>query len=176
MVGARTGIGVVLLCCLAAGEAGAETIARDATRETPFRVRIAGRALAASVLSALGGASDRLRTPACAAIFGDFSDGAGRTLQANLDALEQTGPGYLRLIGFYDGTGQTRCLRARTFAITAAGSRAVWVCPQFALEQHRDRLAAEVVLIHEALHSLGLGEDPPSAAEITARAMQRCSQ
>jgi hypothetical protein len=128
------------------------------------------------VQKALRGAADRLRAPGCAAIFEDFTDNTGRPLQANLDALEQTGPGYLGLIGFYDGSAQRSCLHARTFAITAAGSRAVWVCPQFAFEQHRDPLVGEVVLIHEVLHSLGLGEDPPSALEITARVMQRCGR
>jgi hypothetical protein len=176
MAGAHTGLGIVLVGCLATGEAGAEAIAGAATRELSFRVRIGRRALAASVRSALGGASDRLRVPACAAIFAEFSDGAGRTLQANLDALDQTGPGYLGLIGFYDGLGQARCLRERTLAITAAGSRAVWVCPQFAVEQRRDPGLAEVVLIHEALHSLGLGEDPPSAAEITSHVVKRCGR
>jgi hypothetical protein len=30
------------------------------------------------------------------------------------------------------------------------------------------------VIIHEMLHSLGLGENPPSSKEITLRVMQRC--
>jgi hypothetical protein len=67
-------------------------------------------------------------------------------------------------------------MRARTLAVTAPGSRAVWVCPQFALEQRRDPGLAEVTLLHEALHSLGLGEDPPSAAEITSRIVTRCGR
>jgi len=33
-----------------------------------------------------------------------------------------------------------------------------------------------VVVIHEALHSLGLGEDPPSSREITARVSSACLQ
>jgi hypothetical protein len=70
----------------------------------------------------------------------------------------------------------SRCARGRTLAVTAPGSRAVWVCPQFALEQRRDPGLAEVTLLHEALHSLGLGEDPPSAAEITSRIVTRCGR
>ena len=33
---------------------------------------------------------------------------------------------------------------------------------------------AEVVVIHEALHTLGLGENPPSSAEISIRVAARC--
>jgi hypothetical protein len=32
----------------------------------------------------------------------------------------------------------------------------------------------EAVTIHEALHTLGLGENPPSSREITARVVERC--
>ena len=85
----------------------------------------------------------------------------GLVLGAYLPAtLAQSGPGYLTLIGWYDGQGVAACLRGRTLAVTAAGSRAVWICPQFALEQRRDPGLAEATLVHEALHSLGLGENP----------------
>ena len=33
---------------------------------------------------------------------------------------------------------------------------------------------ARAVIIHEALHSLGLGENPPSSQAITARVLNRC--
>ena len=35
-------------------------------------------------------------------------------------------------------------------------------------------LRREAILIHEALHSLGLGEDPPSSDYITERIRARC--
>lgn len=141
-----------------------------------FRVRIAWEALSHSVGSALQGAAKRLQTPACSRIFGDFKDAGGRTLQANLDALELSGPSYLSQIGFYTGQGRVHCLNEGTFAITFPGSRAVWVCPQFAFKQRRDPGLAEAVLIHEALHSLGLRENPPSSAQITAAVVARCGR
>ena len=151
--------------------AGLESMPPDA-----FRVRIAWEALSHSVGSALQGAARRLQTPACSRIFGDFKDAGGRTLQANLDALELSGPGYLSQIGFYTGQGRVHCLNEGTFAITFPGSRAVWVCPQFAVKQKRDPGLAEAVLIHEALHSLGLRENPPSSTEITAAVVARCGR
>jgi hypothetical protein len=33
---------------------------------------------------------------------------------------------------------------------------------------------AEATVIHEALHTLGLGENPPTSREITAGVLKRC--
>ena len=170
------GSSAVLMAWLAAGATGPQGESASATVVASFRVRINHGALATAVLAALEGASRRLAAATCTAIFSEFSDGTGQTLQANLDALGQSGASYLTLIGFYDGQGHGHCLRGRTLAITAPGSRAVWVCPKFALEQRRDPGLAEATLIHEALHSLGLGEDPPSSAEITSRVVARCGR
>jgi len=38
----------------------------------------------------------------------------------------------------------------------------------------RDPILADAALIHESLHSLGLGENPPSSLEITSRVISRC--
>ena len=50
----------------------------------------------------------------------------------------------------------SRCESAR------AASRGAW------------RGALEATLIHEALHTLGLGENPPTSREITSRVVSRC--
>lgn len=34
----------------------------------------------------------------------------------------------------------------------------------------------DIVIIHEMLHSLGLGENPPTSDEITKRVVQRCGR
>jgi hypothetical protein len=68
-----------------------------------------------------------------------------------------------------------RCRQEETLAIAAVGSRAVYVCPRAIVAwAHRNRAWAEATLIHEALHTLGLGENPPSSVEITERVIQRC--
>jgi hypothetical protein len=38
----------------------------------------------------------------------------------------------------------------------------------------RDSSTSEILIIHEVLHTLGLGENPPPSADITARVMARC--
>jgi hypothetical protein len=172
----RVGLRVALVASLVCG-AGAGVMADGvAPGGATFRVRIRARALAAAVRDALDGAARRVGRPECAAIFRDFNDASGRPLQDNLDLLGQSGPSYLVLLGFYDGEGADRCGRGQTLAITTPGSRAVWVCPRFALAQRRDPRLGEATLLHETLHSLGLGEHPPTPAEITSKVMERCSQ
>jgi hypothetical protein len=40
----------------------------------------------------------------------------------------------------------------------------------------RNSRHAEALVIHEMLHSLGLGENPPPSDEITARVRARCGE
>ena len=39
----------------------------------------------------------------------------------------------------------------------------------------REGVTAEVYVIHEMLHTLGLGETPPSSQEITQRVKRECA-
>ena len=62
-------------------------------------------------------------------------------------------------------------------AVAHPGSRAVQVCPEAIRFRYRkDPRYVEAILIHEALHTLGLGENPPSSFEITKRVMRRCER
>jgi hypothetical protein len=58
--------------------------------------------------------------------------------------------------------------------VTTGKSRYVYVCPQFREYQDRRPELAPVLVIHEALHTLGLGENPPTSTEITSRIAARC--
>ena len=119
----------------------------------------------------------RLAESPCSLVFSDFRDPQGRKLQENLDALGQSGPGYLAWLNFYDGSGRVRCEDRGTLASTSPGSRIVYICSQqFAEKQHRDPGLTAAILIHEELHSLGLAENPPSSQEITARVISRCGR
>jgi hypothetical protein len=131
-----------------------------------------------AVRQAIEGASLRLERPGCQQVLSDFSDGAGRPLQAALDELGETPASYLRrLVFFYDGASQRRCASGEVLGGTQPGSRVIYVCPrQFFEAYRRDTLLAEVFVIHETLHSLGLGENPPASLEITQRVMTRCSE
>jgi hypothetical protein len=123
------------------------------------------------------GARRRLEQPACRALFAEFSDASGRTLQENLDALGETGATYPALILFADGTNRPRCREREVFAFTTPGSRVVHICGR-QLKDLADRspVRAQAIVIHEVLHTLGLGENPPSSTEITARVLARCQQ
>ena len=136
-----------------------------------FRVRIGGSPHAQALRLALTGAHERLGRPKCRRLFTDFRDEKGLPLQERLDALGLSGQQFLGYIGLYEGFGTRRCGQVKVLAFTQPGSLAVRVCPQVA---RHDRETLEMAVIHELLHSLGLGENPPSSAEITQQVMRRC--
>jgi hypothetical protein len=61
-------------------------------------------------------------------------------------------------------------------AFTSPGSQVVYYCgDRFIRNLTRRGLSAlATTIIHEELHSLGLGENPPSAEEIGRRVEARC--
>ena len=129
---------------------------------------------AATVERAKAGAARKLRDPECMKLLTDFHDGQGRPLQ---EALEKWGVGaaeYLQMIPFLDGASQTLCRWSKVDLVTSPGVPRVFVCAQFAVTQIREPWMAEHVVIHEMLHTLGLGENPPSSVEITQRVKGRC--
>jgi len=169
----RGAAGVWFLCAglnvAAAPAVGAEEM------DASLQVRIGRRADAAAVRHAVEGAFRRLGEPGCRRVFSDFKDAAGHTLQDDLDGLGQTAQGYLGWVFFYDGFAESRCLKTSIQAFTSRGSRVVHICTaQFTHTQLTEPATAEAIVIHEALHSLGLGENPPVSAEITRRVLTRC--
>ncbi|HEY1250593.1 MAG TPA: hypothetical protein VGH97_05350 [Thermoanaerobaculia bacterium] len=118
----------------------------------------------------------RLGDPACRQVFSEFRDGSGATLQARLDAIGQTAASYLGWIWFVDGGVGGRCERPEVVAFTSPGSQVVRFCGERftrALATRGPGFLAAIV-IHEELHSLGLGENPPTSDEITRRIEARC--
>jgi len=130
---------------------------------------------AAALEGAVAGAARRLARPECRRIFLEFHDAAGTPLQEHLEALGLAPAEYLRHVVFVDGRGRRTCRRGEVIAVTAPGSRVVYVCGRAFHElAARDRVRAEIVVLHETLHTLGLGEDPPTSLEITRRVAERC--
>jgi hypothetical protein len=124
---------------------------------------------------AVMGARQRLGQRECQQVFSEFKDASGRSLQEKLDAQGQTAASYLSLILFADGARLRRCQDQNIFAMTDPGGRVVYVCwRQFAFADGNNPTLTEAFLIHEELHSLGLGENPPSPKEITARVLAMC--
>ena len=162
----------VLMSCISSVAASREAGAADNTAEaTPFRVRV-HHEVGQAVTRALVGADRLLAEPACQEVLTDFRDASGRTLKEVLDGSEVSARAYLRWIVFTDGGGLKACNGKTTLAVTEPGSRVVFVCPTAFVE--RDPEEAEAALIHEMLHTLGLGENPPRSRDITARVRIRC--
>jgi len=126
---------------------------------------------------ALDGASRRLESARCQTVFADFRDERGRPLQERLAELGMSGQSYLELVVFYDGTGQATCRRDGVLAFTGQGHRVVYLCRERFEREWRagESRFAEIVLIHEMLHTLGLGENPPSSQAITNHVLRHCS-
>jgi len=161
------------VCSVAASRAAG---AADSTPEAaPFRVRVPHNDVAQAVKRALAGADRLLADPACQEVLTDFRDASGRALKEVLDGSDVSARGYLRWIVFSDGRGLKACSSKATLAVTEPGSRVVFICPTAFVEVasgHPEE--AEATLIHEMLHSLGLGENPPRSRDITERVRVRC--
>ena len=175
----RVGALLTTFFCLAGPPAATDTGVPVVGRERlPLNVRFADEARAEVVRRAVLGAHDALGGSRCREIFSAFRDASGRPLQQTLDTLGVTGQGYLGLVLFYDGSELPACRTTgdRTvFAATTPGSRAVRVCgARFARELRMRPVEGAAVIIHETLHSLGLGENPPTSEAITWRVMERC--
>jgi hypothetical protein len=146
--------------------------------EAAFALQVRSRnAMAVAALTEAGRAAvARLAAPECARIFSEFRDQSGLTLQQRLDALGRSGSAQLLAVYFYDGANRRGCQSRGTLAVTEPGSVVVHVCPQFVLRQRQDPDQAPVALIHELLHTLGLGENPPSSDAITRHVRARCGR
>ena len=170
---------VAILAALAATAAFAEnnTVAGAAA---PMSVSISffiDRRLPAELRPSLDAALLKLADSRCQEVLTDFRDGEGRRLDDNLAAIGHSPTSYLGLVLFYDGRATQTCANRDVLAWTQPGSRAVQICwNQFGAQQRWDLGYTANIIIHEALHTLGLEEDPPDNREITARVAARCGR
>jgi hypothetical protein len=130
------------------------------------------------VEQAIHRAARRLAGPRCAQVLSDFRDGSGRLLSERLAVFGVTPAAYvMNWIWFIDGRDQPLCDPGYgRAAFTQAGSRVIFICPRTFVEPHLPGITlwSEMVIIHEALHALGLGEDPPTSEQITRQVLARC--
>jgi len=111
----------------------------------------------------------------CLGLLSEFRDEAERPLVERLEALGPDTQSYLELILFRDGSGSPQCAGDLTFAVTTPRGRVIFVCGRrFERLWRRDASAAYAVIIHEVLHTLGLGENPPPGEAITLRVLALC--
>lgn len=135
--------------------------------KNPFLVSAANNAFALAL--------QKLANPGCQQIFRDFHDAKGRALQARLDSLDHTGASFLQILRFANGERLSPCQSSGVLAATTPFSHVIFLCGiQFFEREHHDPEFAAALVIHEMLHSLGLGENPPASNEITMRVLERC--
>jgi hypothetical protein len=103
-------------------------------------------------------------------------DRTGHPLDERLRTLAVDQQTYLTLLFFVDGSREVPCIKG-SFAFTTQGSRVVRICVE-ELKRTWQSNPEHVVsrVIHEMLHTLGLGEDPPSSEEITRRVVASCGR
>lgn len=158
-------------------EDGTEASSTETSRSSVTkwsRVRLTDPFAAYETRRALDRARALLAQPRCAAVLTDFDDREGRPLAERVSALGVDAQAYLELIVFIDGTRDELCTKG-VMAFTAPGSRVVRLCATEVTRTSqvwRDYVA--VALIHEMLHTLGLGENPPASHEITRRVLNGC--
>jgi len=118
------------------------------------------------------GARERLGDPECQAVLADFQSVNGGRLDLVLRSTGRTAQEQLDLLVLESGLGRPLCDRRVSMAFTRIGSPEVSIClrPFTLLPQPMQ----EAVLIHEMLHSLGLGENPPESVAITTQVLKRC--
>lgn len=130
------------------------------------------------VLRTVERAARKLGEPGCATLLTDFTDSrTGESLAATLAASGRKASDLLSSLRFLDADHMVQCRRRAAWAWVPVGADVVFVCrSRFTDLVRKDEWLAGNVLVHEALHSLGLGENPPSSEEITERVVRRCGR
>jgi hypothetical protein len=124
---------------------------------------------------ALRGAAEWLQAQKCQGLLTEFSDRRGRALTERLGELRMSLAEYVNALIVEDGEPYRQCGEQGVLAFTVVGSRVIHVCGRvFARAAQRDGEEARATIVHELLHSLGLGENPPSPRDITYRVKELC--
>ena len=167
-------IAVYMFVALPILSAAPEDPSADSLSLSSIHVMLYGRS-GAIVREAVAGAIRRVTRPQCESLVGELTDERGYPLAWNLSQTGMTPSGYLAEMRFVEGEGTYQCGFESTVALTRPSSRVVFVCGgRFAHYFSTRRLRGEVIIIHEFLHSLGLGENPPSSNTITELVEERC--
>ena len=166
---------IVRLCAVvAAGWVGSASVMAERMEQKPWQlVRIPDPVARAAAIAALESAAGRLVDGECRKVLSDFANGRGQTLADHLSSLQVDIQSYVRMVTFIDDSRHVICEKGGLF-FTSPGSRVVRVCVE-QLKRTKSRPGHLMALfIHEVLHTLGLGESPPSSEAITARVIARC--
>jgi len=159
---------------IACGVTSCLTIPAGTSAEPMIRLFVGTERFA--MMRAADGAARRLATPECQRVLDDFTDPSGLTPAGKLAQLGKTPIEFFNALYFTDDRETPCCLRRGTLAFTAPGQRVIRICGRrFAAVSFANPAYGDAVLIHEMLHALGLGENPPSSTDITRQVLARCS-
>jgi hypothetical protein len=156
----------------ARAQAASPRSSRTAPDESTARIRVPNMATEWPLRQAINGAHQWLGDSVCQEVLSDFQDLSGTPLSDVLAEKELTPQEHLGYLAFWDGSHLRQCHVPGVAFATAPGYAIVYVCPA-TFRRLRPR-EARATVIHEMLHTLGLGENPPSSREITARVLERC--
>ncbi len=126
---------------------------------------------------AIDGAVRRLENARCTAVFADFEDASGGPLPAGRAPFSDAPIGFLRSVRFFDASFAPQCRDGSSLAFTTPGAGAIFICARaFEARALENPKLAQIIIIHELLHTLGLGENPPTSQAITRQVMARCGR
>jgi hypothetical protein len=165
---------VLTLNASALAQAASPGPSRASLDESTARIRVPDVATEWPLRQAINGAHQWLEDPACQAVFSDFQDLSGTLLADVLAERQLTPQEHLGRLAFWDGSHFRQCRVPGIAFITGPGYAIIYVCPAGFRRLSRAPREARATVIHEVLHSLGMGENPPSPREITARVLERC--
>ncbi len=168
------GVGIVVWALHAPTTALAGGSAHAPLGPSTTRIHLLDLATAWRLRQAIDGAHEWLADPGCTAVFSDFEDLSGTRLSDVLAERGLTGQEQLDRLGFFDGSDLRQCDAPGAAFRTAPGYALVYVCPIGFRQVSTDTYEARAMVIHEVLHTLGLGENPPAPDEITHRVLERC--
>lgn len=141
------------------------------------RVMINDAVARAAIHTAMDDVVRWIREPRCQTVLAEFRDEAGCPLTQRLENLGVSFERYLTWVFFRDASDPKRCDNPSTFAVTKPGSRIVFMCTAaFHRLTRQEPARAKALIIHEVLHTLGLGENGrhPTSDAITRLVLARC--
>src|SRR4030095_2703880 len=117
-------------------------------------------------------AAARLALCSCQKVLSDFTDKNGVLLSTTSVARGKNPVEAFRLLRFVDSRLAPQCLTGNRLAFTFPGSQVIHICSwrfrAWSISPG-NRIRTELIVIHEFLHTLGLGENPPTSLAITNR-------
>lgn len=155
---------------------GFGTNAPMARAEPPQSVFAARRLPPGPLARILGPARDlaveRLGRTDCRKIFEEVHDFTGRPVARRLEAGERSPASHFARLTFVESPDGP--CAANIVAWSVAGDARIRICSrEFSAVAGRDRRGAAAILIHEALHTLGVAEDAAKEA-LTSYVRRRC--